>query len=154
MNSSSSTHFAEIPADKFGTHLGKLIPLSDHDVEEILHEQRLSQRRFGEVALSMGLCQPEHVWRAWANQLDSHTPRVRLSKVGVDSTAVKSLPASVAKKLNALPVRCVDDHLLIAVAALPDESGVRLLEESAGRKVRLVLAAEPELSQWMTRYYP
>jgi Type II secretion system (T2SS), protein E, N-terminal domain len=154
MHTSQHPYLAEVPTDKFGAHLGRLIPLSDLDVEEILHEQRLSQRRFGEVALSMGLCQPEHVWRAWSSQLDSHTPRVRLSKVGVDATTVKCLPHELARKFGALPLRRIDDELLVAVSHLPDEGGHQQLQTAAGQKIKLVLANESELASWLDRYYP
>jgi len=143
-----------VPSDKFGLLLGRLIPLSEHDVEEILQEQRSSNRRFGDVALSLGLCQPEHIWRVWMSQLDSHTPRVRLEKVGVDATAAKYLTGEQARDLRAIPVRCVDEQLLVAVSHTPDSAGLERLEKATGRKVKLVIAAESELSQWIERYYP
>ena len=53
---------------KIGDLLKRLVPLSAHDVDEILHEQRHSQQRFGETAIAMGLCRPEHVWRRGAGR--------------------------------------------------------------------------------------
>src|SRR2546423_848682 len=54
---------------RFGEILGRLVNLSGHDVNEILEEQNATHQRFGEIALSWGLCAPEDVWQAWCDQL-------------------------------------------------------------------------------------
>ena len=36
------------------------------------------KHRFGEIALSWGLCAPEHVWQAWCDQLLSQVQKVDL----------------------------------------------------------------------------
>src|SRR5439155_6477219 len=53
---------------RIGELLSRMVPLSGHDVEEILQEQSATRRRFGEIALAWGLCKPEHVWDAWGQQ--------------------------------------------------------------------------------------
>ncbi len=50
---------------RFGELLSRFVNLSAHDVSEILEDQSSSRRRFGEIALAFGLCQPQHVWKAW-----------------------------------------------------------------------------------------
>src|SRR5687768_5822111 len=54
---------------RIGELLSGIVPLSNHDVEEILQEQSGTHRKFGEIALAWGLSQPEHVWNAWCRQL-------------------------------------------------------------------------------------
>ena len=77
---------------RFGELLGKLVKLSQHDVEEILEDQTATHRRFGDIALSWGLCQPEHVWQAWSDQLLTQVQRVDLETLGVDSQAAANFP--------------------------------------------------------------
>jgi hypothetical protein len=79
---------------RIGEILSQLVPLSGHDVEEILHEQTVSKTRksFGDIALSMGLCRPEHVTRAWCKQLIDGPPRkIDLDRTGVDTQALSHI---------------------------------------------------------------
>src|SRR5438552_3699632 len=100
---------------RFGELLGKLVKLSQHDVEEILEDQTATHRRFGDIALSWGLCEPEHVWQAWSDQLLTQVQQVDLEKLGVDSQAAGMIQREVALKLCAIPIRCLGHHLIIAV---------------------------------------
>src|SRR5215212_9298631 len=98
---------------RFGELLSRLVPLSGHDVEEILQEQTANRRKFGDIALSWGLCKPEHIWDVWAEQ-SAHGDHefVDLEKAGVDAQAAALLPAEVARDLNVIPVRMASDIVL------------------------------------------
>ena len=60
--------------------------LSSHDIDEILQEQQSGShsKTFGEIALTWGLCQPEHIWKAWSNQLSAGFDQVDLQTFGID----------------------------------------------------------------------
>src|SRR4051812_40307811 len=139
---------------RIGELLSRIIPLSDHDVEEILHEQEATNQKFGDIALSLGLCKPEHVLRAWLRQLETRTDRVNISNMGVDAQALVHLNGDLARKYTALPVRAIEDDVLVAVAHVPDVASLAEIEAFAGRRVKLVLADEAELSRLIERYYP
>src|ERR1035441_5376534 len=101
---------------RFGEFLGCLVHLSHHDVDEILEEQSSTKHRFGEIALSWGLCAPEHVWQAWCDQLLSQIQKVDLEKLGVDSQATALIPGELARRLGAIPIRCLGQQLIVAVS--------------------------------------
>ena len=137
---------------RIGELLRKLVPLSRHDVEEILHEQMANPRRFGDIALDWGLCQPEHVWRAWVQQAhDSDT--VDLEKIGVDSRAAAMLPADVARAHQVIPLRVAGDAMLLATA---NGAGGHATELAAlvHRKVIFIRAQAEQLERMIDRYYP
>src|SRR6187401_2835409 len=85
---------------RFGELLGRFVPLSGHDVYEILEEQSSSGRRFGQIALGWGLCRPPHVWEAWSLQLGGRTPRIDLAKFGIDAQSTDHLPGATAAALG------------------------------------------------------
>src|SRR3712207_9173181 len=95
----------------FGQCLSQVVQLSDHDVAEILEDQAASRRRFGEIALAWGLCQPQHVWQAWWAQLSAHTPQVDLRTLGVDAQATACLPRGLAVAFGVMPLRTFKDQL-------------------------------------------
>jgi hypothetical protein len=138
---------------RIGELLSRIIPLSDHDVEEILNEQSASNRRFGDIALSMGLCKPEHILKAWLNQLETQMQRIDLARVGVDVQATMFLPVDQARELLALPVRQLDNELLVAVAHVTDPAIATKLEQLTGKRVKLVLVEEDALRNAIERYY-
>src|SRR5829696_10222689 len=99
-----------------GELLSRMVPLSGHDVEEILQEQSNNRRKFGEIALAWGLCRPEHVWDAWCQQSDHEHHLLDLEKIGVDARAAVLIPAEVARNLGVIPVRVASDCALVAIA--------------------------------------
>ena len=63
---------------RIGELLGQMGKLSGHDIDEILQEQSATGHRFGDIALTWGLVQPEHIWTAWCSQLQGKTDPVDL----------------------------------------------------------------------------
>jgi Type II secretion system (T2SS), protein E, N-terminal domain len=138
----------------FGELLGRLVPLSSHDVCEILEEQSGSRLRFGQIALSWGLCEARHVWHAWATQLHGRTPRIDLLKTGIDAQATLQLPAPLAAKLGIIPVRSIDGRLIVAASeeTLADAAEA-LATADFSREVHFVLSDPRQIEQAIRTYY-
>lgn len=138
---------------RFGELLGRIVRLSPHDVHEILEEQQGSRLRFGEIALRWGLCQPEHVWRAWAEQAAEDRSVVDLDVIGVDVQAVTQLPHDVAERLGVIAVRSFENELVVAFdAARPVDA--ETLARDLGKRVRLVRAEGTQIRTAINTYYP
>ena len=138
---------------RIGDLLRKMVPLSGHDVEEILHEQSSTHRRFGEIALAWGLCRPEHLWDAWCQQTADGEEIVDLDKIGVDAQAAAMLPAEVARQHQVIPLRIATDSVLLATAngaaEHADELGALL-----HRRVTFVHAESKQVARMLDQYYP
>src|SRR5438552_3431719 len=107
---------------RFGELLGRLTTISRHDVEEILNEQASTQRRFGEIALAWGLCRPEHVWNVWCSQLTTNGDKIDLKRIAIDSRAIDCVTGEVARSLKILPIRLINEMLIIAAADVSVEA--------------------------------
>src|ERR1700733_12952706 len=94
---------------RFGELLSRLVHLSGHDVDEILAEQNASHRRFGEIALSLGMCTPENIWQAWCEQLLTQVQKVDLEVLGIDAQAAAIIGRDVALRLGAIPIRSLEN---------------------------------------------
>lgn len=135
---------------RIGDFLVREVPLTRLDVEEVLAEQSLSSRAgqsFGQVALELGLCSPEHVWKAWAAQLRDGPREIDIDEVGIDAQALYMMPADIAIEYGVVPVRFVSDTLI--VAASPDrlERAQRDLPSRLGTEIRFALASENDISR-------
>jgi type IV pilus assembly protein PilB len=138
---------------RIGELLKRLVPLSAHDVDEILNEQRGNRLRFGETAISMGLCQPEHVWRAWSSQGSDEVQRVDLDAVGVDAQATHLIPREIALKFGAIPVRVAGELLVVATSDLCFEEAVVGLPPLLNLKLKFVLAPQEQIQLALAAYY-
>ena len=128
--------------------------LTAHDVSEIIEHQAATRRRFGEIALAWGLCRPQHVWKAWWDQLSRQTTRVDLESIGIDAQAISHLPADLAIQFRAVPVRCYRDQLVVAVC---ERNAGRAQAELPGllhKQVQFVIAEPSHIDRAIAAYYP
>jgi hypothetical protein len=138
----------------FGQCLGRVVPISAHDVSEILEHQAATRRRFGEIALSWGLCEPQHVWEAWWAQLSQHTPTVDLTRIGVDAQAVGHVPAELAHRFGVVPLRRVGAQLVIATTEAGLARAASELPKLIDAQVKFVVCDPGQLDDTIAAYYP
>jgi hypothetical protein len=138
----------------FGEYLARVVPISRLDVAEILEDQAASGRRFGEIALSWGLCEPRHVWEAWASQLEHHCPAADLLQTGVDYQAARELPARLAWRYGAVAVRKVGEKLVVAADEATVARASARLPALLKRKVHFVVAPPAQIAAALRTYYP
>jgi len=139
---------------RMGELLSRLVPISPHDIEEILHEQGTRHRLFGEIALSMGLCRPEHVWKAWCRQNASEIEQVDLDQMGVDAQATAHLPREAALRYGAVPLRLAGRKLLVATSPQCFEEAATCLPSIVPMNLKFVLADAQQIQRALMRYYP
>lgn len=138
---------------RIGELLGRVTPLSAHDVAEILETQSGTRRRFGEIAMSWGLCKPHHVWWAWAEQRVADRTPVDLTTCGIDATAVSLLSHEVASQLCVIPVRSLDDELIVAAAHVPVDGMDERLSSIVQKRCKFVLADARQIREAIKTYY-
>jgi hypothetical protein len=139
---------------RIGQILNKMVLLSNHDIEEILHEQNRNGRRFGQIALAWGLCRPEDVWEAWCRQLgDVGLQWVDLEELGIDARATTQLSRELAMKYRVVPMRC-SEALLLAADEPAVECAMRELPAQCPRPLKFVLASSGDIQEAIQRYYP
>jgi hypothetical protein len=138
---------------RIGELLRRLVPMSAHDVDEVLQEQRGTPRRFGEVAISLGLCRPEHVWKAWATQTTDVVQRVDLSDVGIDAQAVVVIPLEMAKRFGVIAIRASKDQIIVATSDVCFDEAATALPTLVQTKLKFVLADAKQIQDAMEMYY-
>jgi hypothetical protein len=138
---------------RFGEFLGKLVPLSGQDVAEILEEQTMSHRRFGQIAMSWGLCQAEHVWQAWCDQLANCPERVDLHVVGIDTQALGHLSAELARQFGVIPVRSLGDRAIFAASKDTFELAAERLPKLLNKRIQFILADASQIDQAIRNCY-
>jgi type IV pilus assembly protein PilB len=140
-------------AARFGEILGRLVPISEQDISEILEEQAESHHRFGWIAMSWGLCQPEHVWQAWSEQLGQCRELVDLASVGIDTQSLVHVPFEVAQRFGVVPVRMTGNDLILAASLETIDQAVMQLPKLLGKRLKFVVADHNEVRSAIANSY-
>jgi type IV pilus assembly protein PilB len=120
-------------------------------VEHALAQQAESGKRLGDVLVDSGVVDERNLIDALARQLGLEI--VDLRKVRPDSDAVAKLPESVARALNAVPVR-ERDSVLEVVVCDPSRAGLQNeLSDAVKGPVRLLLAPQSEVMRVLDQSY-
>jgi hypothetical protein len=136
-----------------GELLSKMVRLTAMDVEEILEQQSVSNRKFGEIALEWGLCAPQHVWTAWYHQLAENQPLIDLNDFGIDTQAIQQVPQELAARLNIIPLRGCEDQLVVAIPPEAPESIMDELSRILGKNIRVVRANAEQIRHAINTHY-
>jgi hypothetical protein len=128
--------------------------LSSIDIDEILEQQAVSHQRFGEIAVSWGLCEPVDLCEAWCVQFSEGVEPADLAGGAVDSRLVLSLPARLARQLHIVPLVSIADQMVVAAAQPVDGDQWMALLEATGMDVRFVLAEPEAIAAALEVYYP
>jgi type IV pilus assembly protein PilB len=143
---------------RIGQLLEQMGKLSGHDIDEILQEQASSNlghpRAFGEIALAMGLCEPQDVCIAWVRQLNQGMERIDLAAFGVDAQAVAYMTRELATRFCAIPVRLVGNDLVVALSDPAHAAVFEALRDAMHATPHFVLADAAQIRQMIGRYYP
>jgi hypothetical protein len=131
------------------SRMGKLSPM---DIDEILEEQARSRRRFGEIAVHWGLCEPEHVGEAWCRQMSEDGADLNLSKVGIDEHAARCLPPALARRLGAVPIRMLGEMMIVAACRPMSSLEMAELSQALAKDLRFVTVDAGQIEQAMEVY--
>lgn len=143
-----------MPEKRIGQLLQNLVPLSTHDIDEILHEQAHSARPFGQIALDWGLCRPEHIGQAWCIQLADRPQRIDLEEFGVDVRALIHLNTDMARRFGVIPVRVYGEKLVLAGDQAIIKDAAPELRKMLQVQVLFVVADRRQVLKAIEKYYP
>ena len=108
-----------------GTLLLRVGAIDAEQLEIALAEKERSPRRLGEILVEWGWVPSVAIARALAEQYD--IPFLDLSQTEVEQDAALLLPEAAARRLQALPIKRLPDHLLLV--GLADPTDVLAAEE-------------------------
>jgi MshEN domain len=108
-----------------GTLLLRVGAINSEQLEIALTEKERSPRRLGEILVEWGWVPSVAIARALAEQYG--IPFLELGETEIDGDAAHLLPEATARRLQALPIRRLQDHLLLV--GLADPTDVLAAEE-------------------------
>ncbi len=125
--------------------------ISPLQLDEGLQRQRLTGDMLGRVLVSMGMCEEQDIIEALG--LQAGMEKIDLTKIKIPQEVIQLLTPDVARFYNVMPVRIVDDTLLVAMA---DPLNIQILDDIAqiaGMKVWGAISNQEDVVKaWETNY--
>ncbi len=123
-----------------GSRLGELLLAKGSadrmQLTDALLEQNGGGKRLGSILVDAGVLTEHELTAILAEQ--AGVELVDLRNTDPDEAAASRLPERIARELNAVPIRILDDGTVELVVSYPDPDTKRRLEEAIGGQVHLV----------------
>ncbi|HOX07604.1 MAG TPA: PilZ domain-containing protein [Planctomycetota bacterium] len=120
-------------------------------LEEILARGAEDRRPLGQKLAEQGLVDDVAIARALAEQ--ARLPYLDMVKDAPEISKVAAFPREAFVKNRAVPVRDDGQTLLVAMATLPSLPLIERFEAACSRRVRVGIAAERKIAEWLRRLY-
>ena len=121
-------------------------------LDEALARQRAGGHRIGELLLRMGAITQEQL--SWALSEALRIPLVELSDETVDVEVARTLPESVLRRHEAVPVLRVGDELTVLLSDPTNRQAAIELEALSGSRVTVALAAREAVLHFIDLAFP
>jgi hypothetical protein len=122
-------------------HLGSILLekglVSHGQLDHALEERKQTGELLGEVLVRLGYVFEDELARVLAAQ--EGLEFVDVAAVSADPSAARLLDRELSEQLRAIPIRFVDDRLVVAVADPMLPNLKRQLEAATGRSVQMVV---------------
>ena len=132
------------------TDMGRL---SSIDIDEILEEQAISGMKFGEIAMSLGLCGRDLICEAWCTQLAEEIRTDGLTSVGIDLAAAACVPPHLARRWGVLPIRHFAGLIVVAASRTPNPDETIALSAALGRDLRFLHVHPDQITDALHEVY-
>lgn len=140
------------PVMKLGELLVDSGVITREQLSSALSHQRQYGGRLGTCLVELGLVDEKTVAGVLAKQLN--IPSASASQLEkCDAAAIKLVPAPMAERLRAVPIRPDGDKLWVVMADPTDQQAVGELSKVTGKKVRPMVAPELLVQYALERYY-
>jgi len=125
--------------------------LTDSEIAFCLHEQKITDERFGQIVERCGFATQEEVMQALSEQLKLSI--IDPYQVSLDQDVIDIFNANLCRHNQFFPLFKQDDELVVATFATHLGNVHALIERFSGMDVSLRLAKRSKINQLITHYY-
>jgi len=137
---------------RFGEILREYDLVSQDSLDKALMLQKTSDKRLGELLVSLGALTPTQVAETLAVQLELQF--IQLDRYQAQDAAIKMIPRNVAERLQLIPLKLDDDNTLLITMSdpldLPAQDEIKML---TGHDLRIATSGEDDISRNLQRMY-
>ncbi|MCG3115233.1 MAG: type IV-A pilus assembly ATPase PilB [Candidatus Manganitrophus sp. SA1] len=135
--------------------LGKLIVnaqlINDEQLQKALLVQKKEGGRLGSILVRLGFIDEAKLLKFLSQQYG--VPAADLTKIEIDPTVVKLVPAEVVKKYLVVPIKRMGATLSLAMVDPSDVFAIDDIKFMTGYNVEPIIAAESSVVELINKYY-
>src|SRR5687768_12934107 len=139
------------PRARIGERLIQAGLINKQQLEKGLQVHAATGEQLGKTLVKLGYLDDDSLVRTLC--ADAGIPYVTMQDVALDPAAIASLPANIAAKYAALPLRNDNGRLLVAMADPFQIEAVTAVERAARKPIRVVAASRDSITAMITRAY-
>ena len=137
---------------RFGEILREYDLVSQDSLDKALMLQKSSDKRLGEILVSLGALTPTQVAETLAVQLELQF--IQLDRYQPEDEAIKMIPRNVAERLQLIPLKLDDDDTLLVTMSdpldLPAQDEIKML---TGHDLRIATSGGDDITRNLSRMY-
>ena len=137
---------------RFGEILREYDLVSQDSLDKALMLQKTSDKRLGEILVSLGALTPTQVAETLAVQLELQF--IQLDRYQPEDEAIKMIPRKVAERLQLIPLKLDEDDTLLVTMSdpldLPAQDEIKML---TGHEIRIATSGGDDISRNLSRMY-
>ena len=127
--------------------------LTQQQLQAALDEQHMgAKKQLGQILLDRGIINEEQLLMALALKFRLHF--IDLTNITPDPEALEQLPASLANKMQVIPLHYKGDNLVVAISDPTNSSLADTLRFRTNRWVEMVVATPSQIRDLIKRSYP
>lgn len=126
--------------------------LTEDSLNQALAEQKQSNgKRLGDILVENGYINEEVLMRALSQRLNVNIIDLENTPIALD--VIRYIPEEIAKKYELIPIKAVDNNIVVATNNPLDYYAFDELESLTGKRITPVLATKKQLKIAIQRYY-
>ncbi|MFZ0427611.1 MAG: ATPase, T2SS/T4P/T4SS family, partial [Acidobacteriota bacterium] len=126
--------------------------VTESELSDALGRQAVDPKPLGRILVELGLVSQEELNRVLSDQERTNNPAL-LSSLFLDPKLTQTLPESLAKRHQVLPLVVADDELVVAAARHLQAEATAELASAGGHKIRRIPAVPEEVEPAITQFY-
>lgn len=125
--------------------------IKEEQLKKALEEQKKRGGRVGEILVDLGFITEPNLASFLGRQL--HIPFIEIEKQLVDTDVVRLIPASMARRIIAIPLYRDKESIVVAMADPLNIFGLDDIKRAIGKDIRLVVATRSDILRAIDRFY-
>lgn len=124
--------------------------ITQDQLNECLRSQKGSGKKLGEILIEKGFVTEDIVLNTLSEQLGIEI--VNLDNFHINTEATKLISEKLAKRVNAIPLKTVNDKIYVAMSEPLNIFDIEDIEMESGKKAEILLAAKAQINYAIEKY--
>lgn len=136
---------------QFGKLLVEAGLITEEQLDEVLGIQKSTGKKLGEILTERGMITKEDIIQVLEFQLG--IPHINIDRFDIDKEALKKIPEHMARRHDVMPIRIVDDKLVVAMSDPMNIFAIDDVKLYSGMELTINIASSDDIKKAIGKHY-